>query len=334
MSKKYWSRKRSLWIRYSLKNIHIMQQTPNNTTFWGDTQLSFNLGMRVNFSRDSISSPRISQTFEATIIFNPVSPVDVYKKTLAKRGTSHSSQTLFTCPNKSCSLLLPSNKKNLLKIKSKKSSRWFKVTFLSPSWRSLSLWKGHLTIPKRARSQNCQADIFVHLKWKHIQGRAVHLHFLPFLQRIQGTSSWFAIAGHKIASGNIPIGSMGLVEMKPYMNTWKNTTNLLRKKNTVVEKTRENCKTTHIVGRKNGKSMCPMLFPNEKRWTKNHWKHWEANKKGCWKKDVKQTKCIGKQSVEESKNIWFWKKHVGSKFVTLPDFSKGILLRKYVFGSP
>ena len=29
------------------------------------------------------------------------------------------------------------------------TTRWFKVTFLSPSWRSLNLWKGHLTIPKR-----------------------------------------------------------------------------------------------------------------------------------------------------------------------------------------
>ena len=27
---------------------------------------------------------------------------------------------------------------------------WFNVTFSYPSWRSLSLWKGHLTIPKRS----------------------------------------------------------------------------------------------------------------------------------------------------------------------------------------
>ena len=31
------------------------------------------------------------------------------------------------------------------------SSRWFNVTFLSPSWRSLNLQKGHLTIPKRSQ---------------------------------------------------------------------------------------------------------------------------------------------------------------------------------------
>ena len=29
--------------------------------------------------------------------------------------------------------------------------RWFKMTFLSPSWRSLNLWKGHLSIPKRSQ---------------------------------------------------------------------------------------------------------------------------------------------------------------------------------------
>ncbi len=29
-------------------------------------------------------------------------------------------------------------------------TRWFKVTFLSPIWRSLNPWKGHLTIPKRS----------------------------------------------------------------------------------------------------------------------------------------------------------------------------------------
>ena len=30
-------------------------------------------------------------------------------------------------------------------------TRWVKVTFWSPSWRSLDLWKGHLTIPKRSQ---------------------------------------------------------------------------------------------------------------------------------------------------------------------------------------
>ena len=30
-------------------------------------------------------------------------------------------------------------------------TRWFKITFLSPNWRSLNLWKGHLTIQKRSQ---------------------------------------------------------------------------------------------------------------------------------------------------------------------------------------
>ena len=30
-------------------------------------------------------------------------------------------------------------------------TRWFKVTFSCPSWRSLNPWKGHLTIPKRSQ---------------------------------------------------------------------------------------------------------------------------------------------------------------------------------------
>ena len=31
------------------------------------------------------------------------------------------------------------------------NTRWFKVTFSSPSWRSLNLWKGHLDTPKRSQ---------------------------------------------------------------------------------------------------------------------------------------------------------------------------------------
>ena len=31
------------------------------------------------------------------------------------------------------------------------TTRWFKVAFLSPSWRSLNLWSGHLSIPKRSQ---------------------------------------------------------------------------------------------------------------------------------------------------------------------------------------
>ena len=42
------------------------------------------------------------------------------------------------------------------KTKNKTSpTRWSKVTFLSPSWRSLNLWKGHLSTPKKV-TKNCQ----------------------------------------------------------------------------------------------------------------------------------------------------------------------------------
>ena len=41
------------------------------------------------------------------------------------------------------------------------SPRWFKVTFLSPSWSLLSLWKGHVfTIPKRSRLESPGAHFF------------------------------------------------------------------------------------------------------------------------------------------------------------------------------
>ena len=36
-----------------------------------------------------------------------------------------------------------------------KHSRWFKVTFSSPSWRSLNLWRGALNHPKKVK-KNCQ----------------------------------------------------------------------------------------------------------------------------------------------------------------------------------
>ena len=45
------------------------------------------------------------------------------------------------------------------------NSRWFKVTFLSPSWRSLSLWKGRLTIPKRSQRTAKEMLVFRGVKW-------------------------------------------------------------------------------------------------------------------------------------------------------------------------
>ena len=44
-------------------------------------------------------------------------------------------------------------------------TRWFKVTFSSPSWRSLNHWKGSLNNPKKV-TKNCQERVFfVVSKW-------------------------------------------------------------------------------------------------------------------------------------------------------------------------
>ena len=42
-------------------------------------------------------------------------------------------------------------------VTGKKTPRWFKVTFSSPSWRSLNHWKGSLDHPKKVK-KNCQDD--------------------------------------------------------------------------------------------------------------------------------------------------------------------------------
>ena len=42
------------------------------------------------------------------------------------------------------------NKKHDMLVDGTILPRWFKVTFLSPTWRSLNPWKGHLAIPKKS----------------------------------------------------------------------------------------------------------------------------------------------------------------------------------------
>ena len=51
----------------------------------------------------------------------------------------------------------------------KSSTRWFQVTFLSPSWRSLNAWKGHLTIPKRSQriARHLQIKSLIYLSKIH-----------------------------------------------------------------------------------------------------------------------------------------------------------------------
>ncbi len=47
-----------------------------------------------------------------------------------------------------------------------KTARWFNLTFSYPSWRSLNLWRGHLTIPKRA--QRIARSCYFHLDFAWI----------------------------------------------------------------------------------------------------------------------------------------------------------------------
>ena len=45
-----------------------------------------------------------------------------------------------------------------------RESRWYKVTFSFPSWRSLNFWKGHLTIPKRS-PRIARYMVFLNCSW-------------------------------------------------------------------------------------------------------------------------------------------------------------------------
>jgi len=57
--------------------------------------------------------------------------------------------------------------------------RWFKVTFVFPSWRYLSLLKGHLTIPKMSKRIArtvlflLPLSLFVHIYWKLWKNKAL-----------------------------------------------------------------------------------------------------------------------------------------------------------------
>ena len=45
-----------------------------------------------------------------------------------------------------------------------RESRWYKVTFSFPSWRSLNFWKGHLTIPKSS-PRIARYMLFLNCSW-------------------------------------------------------------------------------------------------------------------------------------------------------------------------
>ena len=54
--------------------------------------------------------------------------------------------------------------------------RWFKVTFWYPSWRSLSHWKDHLTIPKRSQ-RIARLLTFTNICWSWLQLAVAFWHF-------------------------------------------------------------------------------------------------------------------------------------------------------------
>ena len=55
------------------------------------------------------------------------------------------------------------------------TSRWFKVTFSSPSWRSLNHWKGSLNHPKKV-TKNCQAqEVWIPQNSQHQKSVAIFI---------------------------------------------------------------------------------------------------------------------------------------------------------------
>ena len=65
---------------------------------------------------------------------------------------SWSNAGLRGSPRKKNRVIPWSLRENQRRGSEKFTTKWFKVTFLFPSWRSLDLWRGHLTIPKRSQS--------------------------------------------------------------------------------------------------------------------------------------------------------------------------------------
>ena len=73
-----------------------------------------------------------------------------------KKLTKELGRKQYLHPRKRTNMTMGKKKQSFEDVSSIKNgvlfhSRWFKVTFWSPSWRSLNLWRGHLTIPKRSQ---------------------------------------------------------------------------------------------------------------------------------------------------------------------------------------
>ena len=78
----------------------------------------------------------------------------------------------------------------------KKWTRWFNMTFWSPSWRSLNAWKGQLTIPKRSQRIAREGGD------KFLLGRAAQKIFMDIFQRpkLRQLSCWCPLSNRKQAT--------------------------------------------------------------------------------------------------------------------------------------
>ena len=108
-------------------------------------------------------------------------------------------------------------------FKKKNSTWWFNVTFSYPSWRSLSLWKGHLTMPKRSLWITWYTTSKSHQLAKRSQNSTnsnchprppMTMTFLSFASKVFGSVPWekwrqksspkrdAEILGHSFLGGN------------------------------------------------------------------------------------------------------------------------------------
>ena len=81
-------------------------------------------------------------------------------------------------------------------------SRWFKVTFWSPSWRSLSHWKGHLTILKRSQRM-ARVIYFLQIDWNTYLLRGLPGYPPPYPQEMDSSHLNNSKLGSNCVSGSV-----------------------------------------------------------------------------------------------------------------------------------
>ena len=116
------------YIQETTTKKMLLVVAPPNKKGWKKSEF-WNLVLSSAWCGDFIKLAFKTRNMSFSIVFShrsqPQNPLKTKKKhTPFAQKKKHDGKTIFT--------------------------RWFKVTFWSPSWRSLNLWKGHLTIPKRS----------------------------------------------------------------------------------------------------------------------------------------------------------------------------------------